>query len=80
MIEPSLEPRKFLIKQDFNEHTFFLVWLMGVPKPWVIMLGTVTNNYLTEKLTWNYQGPDTLYFETPEEALKWWKEVFEGRV
>lgn len=78
MIEPSLEPRRFLIRQDFNDHTFFVVWLAGVPKPWAIMLGT-TEMYLTEKMGYNYQGADTLYFDTPENALKWWKETFEAR-
>lgn len=78
MKEPKLLPRSFKIDHDFNEYTFFVVWRAGLEKPWAIQCGTA-GLFLTAKCDYNYHGHDTLYFATPEEALAWWKEVFEAR-
>jgi hypothetical protein len=74
MSKPYLEPRKFRIIQDITPYVYFVTWMAGQSVPWAIELAG-TQQYFTEKGVFDYQGEDTIYFDTAEAALEWWKKM-----
>ncbi len=78
MKTPSLLPRKFKIDHDANEYHYFVEWAL-TPEG---VRWTITNPdgfCLRANYAWDYQGFDTLFFETPEAALEGWKKYIEAR-
>lgn len=73
----KLVPRRYKIEHDANQYTYFIQFVWDLNK-WGIE-GPGSGQYLTTNLVYDWPGPDTAIFDTPEQALEWWKENVNAR-